>query len=232
MPDNTSLVLNCATSRAEIAIYQNDAMALSKGWGNPRSTGNLLQSSLESMLQHLELELIDLNSVIFAHGPGSFTGLRVGLSFLKGLFFDLSPDYAGVSTLDALARSVNAVNAEVYPCIFYRRDAVFSAGYRKQDSIVQRFRDPFVMTAEELAILPDGIWLTGNFEPLLPPVSTRLDSSRFNLMSPPDRELSLDWLYRLGREELASHGGRQLAIAEPLYQVEFTPTPAGKGKSS
>ena len=232
MPDNTSLVLNCATPRAEIAIYQDDAMALTRGWGNPRSTGNLLQSSLECMLQQLQLEPADLNSVIFAHGPGSFTGLRVGLSFLKGLFFDLAPEYVGVSTLDTLARTVNATDAEIYPCIFYRRDAVFSAGYRKQDSVVQRFRDPFVLTGEELALLPDGIWLTGNFEPVLPAVSTKLGSSRLNLLPAPDRELALDWLYRLGREELINHGGRILATAEPLYQVEFTPTPARKGKSS
>jgi len=232
MSDNTSLVLNCATRRAEIAIYQGDALALSRGWGNPRSSGNLLQSSLESMLQQLELDLTDLDSVIFAHGPGSFTGLRLGLSFLKGLFFDLSPDYAGVSTLDALAHNVNATTAEIYPCIFYRRDAVFSAGYRKQDSIVQRFRDPFVMTAEELAGLSDDVWLTGDFDSLLPQVPTRLDSSRFNLLPPPDRELSLDWLYMLGKQEIINHGGRQLASAEPLYQVEFVPTPAGKGKSS
>ncbi|MBC8478621.1 MAG: tRNA (adenosine(37)-N6)-threonylcarbamoyltransferase complex dimerization subunit type 1 TsaB [Candidatus Delongbacteria bacterium] len=231
MPHSIAFVLNSATPRSAIAIFRDDQLAAARLWGDPRRTGSLLKTSLQEMLLELKLELSAVETVICAHGPGSFTGLRVGLSLLKGIFFDQQVNYAGVNTLDALARGINSREAEIYPCVFYRKDAVFSAGYRKQDSVVQRFREPFVLTSLDLQELPAGAYFTGAIEAVFPATETRLETSRFNLLSPHDRQLSLDWLYSLGQEEIARHGGRALNTAEPYYQVDFKPTPPGKGIS-
>ncbi len=227
MSRNT-LVLNCATAPSALAIYQEGEMALERSWGNLRRSGEVLGDYLAAMLAELELTLPELNRVILAHGPGSFTGLRVGLAFLKGLFYteenETPVEYTGVSTLDTLARNVTAPVADIYPCVYYRRDAVFTAAYRKRDSIVQRTAEPFVLKADDLGRLPDAAYLVGEFAGVLPEVDARLDSCRFNLLPAPQPGLSLAWLHHLGCEEIARHGSRDLAAAEPLYLAEFKPT--------
>ena len=88
------------------------------------SRPQLLLADVDEMLRAAGLDAADLTGIVVGTGPGSFTGMRIGLSVARGLGLALDLPVAGVSTLDALA--AGAENA--YPVVDARRGEVFVLG--------------------------------------------------------------------------------------------------------
>ncbi len=88
------------------------------------SRAQLLLADVDEMLGGAGLHAADLNGIVVGTGPGSFTGMRIGLSVARGLGLALDLPVAGVTTLDALAAGV----ANAYPVIDARRGEVFVPG--------------------------------------------------------------------------------------------------------
>lgn len=78
----------------------------------------------------------ELGAVAVTVGPGSFTGLRVGLATAKGIAFALKRPLAGVSTLEALARGAMPFPGLVVPLLDARKRQVYGAAYRGRDGAV------------------------------------------------------------------------------------------------
>ncbi len=74
-----------------------------------------LAQNVEAVLKRAKIGLKELSGIAVSKGPGSFTGLRVGLSFAKGLAFSSGLPIAGVSTLDALALRMNGTSGKILP---------------------------------------------------------------------------------------------------------------------
>ena len=86
---------------------------------------------IEKALKSANLEMKDLDSVVVSNGPGSYTGLRVGLSVAKGLCFGLDIPMIAVNSLDALAHfaQANHPDAFYFPMIDARRMEVYMRGF-------------------------------------------------------------------------------------------------------
>jgi tRNA threonylcarbamoyladenosine biosynthesis protein TsaB len=100
-----------------------------------------LPAGVEEVLDTAGLDLGALNAVAVATGPGSFTGLRVGLSYAKGIAVARSIAIAGISSLDALALCAGSALAEgaaLYPVIDARRGEVYTGLYRFVAGALQR----------------------------------------------------------------------------------------------
>src|SRR3990172_8650542 len=87
--------------------------------------------SVEFLFQHLPFQLCDIDLFAAARGPGSFTGLRIGLAAMEGFAAALGKPAAGVSTLEALAWKTGIHDAFVAPIIDARRGEVYGALYRR-----------------------------------------------------------------------------------------------------
>jgi len=118
--------------------------------------------SLEFLLQHLPFGLSDIDLFVAARGPGSFTGLRVGLAAMEGFAAAHGKPGAGISTLEALAWKTGVRDAWVAPLIDARRGDIYGGLYRRLggsagfDTLVEE-RPPVVLKpAEWLASLPQG----------------------------------------------------------------------------
>ncbi len=105
----------------------------------------------EDMLKNAELKLADVDLLAVAHGPGSFTGVRIGVSMVKGLAWASDKPCVGVSTLEAMAWHGLAAGGLVCPVMDARRSQVYNALFRIVDGSPRRLTEDRPIALEELA---------------------------------------------------------------------------------
>lgn len=93
-----------------------------------------LLDAIDLVLRKAHHALGDLDGFAISLGPGSFTGVRIGVSTVKGLAYAVQKPVAGVSTLDVLASQVSPTPYLICPIIDARKGEVYSAFYRYEES--------------------------------------------------------------------------------------------------
>ena len=120
----------------------------------------------EDMLKNAELKLQDMDLIAVAHGPGSFTGVRIGVSMVKGLAWAADKPCVGVSTLEAMSWHGLAAGGLVCPVMDARRSQVYNALFRIVDGKPRRLTEdrPIALEelAEELRAYNDRVFLVGD----------------------------------------------------------------------
>lgn len=116
--------------------------------------------SIEFLFQYLPFSLNDIDLFVSARGPGSFTGLRVGLAAMEAFASAQNKQGAGITTLEALAWKTGICNAPIVPMIDARRGDIYGAVYQRRgisigaDTLVEE-RPPVVLKpAQWLSSLP------------------------------------------------------------------------------
>jgi len=100
------LAVETATSETVVAAQaQPQGRIVADRWLSGHAHGERLLASVEGVLDRAGIELDDLAAIAVGIGPGSFTGLRIGLAAAKGLAFGLGTPIVGVATAEALARA-------------------------------------------------------------------------------------------------------------------------------
>ena len=125
------LAINTTVNQFSLAFMKIDGEILAEllvAPGKGRYTG--LMPALQSLFDMAGKSFKDLETVIVARGPGSFTGLRVGLALAKGLAHSLKINIIGVSSLEALASQIPHTQYQICPIINSRRDEVFTSLFR------------------------------------------------------------------------------------------------------
>ena len=120
----------------------------------------------EDMLKNAELSIADVDLFAVAHGPGSFTGIRIGVSTVKGLAWASDKPCVGVSTLEAMAWHGVAAGGLVCPVMDARRSQVYNALFEIRDGGPERLCDDRAIALGELASELKGydreVWLVGD----------------------------------------------------------------------
>ncbi len=128
-----------------------DALILSETYMNGRRThSETLGVMTDQCLKFAELTVRDIDLFACAIGPGSFTGLRIGAGFIKGLAHVSSRPAIGVNTLDALARNAAGFDTLICPVIDARREEVYTATYRSGSRITPYRAVPLKTVLSEL----------------------------------------------------------------------------------
>lgn len=117
--------------------------------GTPRHSDELIDL-IEEGLNHLGLKKEEINQLIWGLGPGSFTGLRIGLSVLKGLHLGLGKQSFGISSLDLIALGAGMVTGELVVCVDARRERIYTAIYRFRNGSVQKIVQDSLFSFDEL----------------------------------------------------------------------------------
>ena len=129
-----------------------DGKVLSEAYLNVGLThSETLLSLMLSCLQNAGLTLGEIDALAVAHGPGSFTGVRIGVAAVKGLCFpDKKPVY-GISTLEALAVSAAVEGFLICPVMDARCQQVYTASFRQTAAGLERLTPDRPLKLEELA---------------------------------------------------------------------------------
>jgi tRNA threonylcarbamoyladenosine biosynthesis protein TsaB len=111
---------------------------------------SLLAPTLKRVMQALKWEPSDIDYFACGLGPGSFTGLRVGVAAIKGLAWSLNKPVIGISTLDILAKGVEEKNGFIIPVIDAKRSLVYCCIYKVKDGVLKRAAAYMLLSKVEL----------------------------------------------------------------------------------
>lgn len=147
-----ALGVDTATGIASVGLVSDD-IAISRRRPMAGSHARTLLPLIDEVLQAAGLELGALDLLAVSIGPGSFTGLRIGLAVVKGLALSTGAPLVGVPTLEAYARALGPRPGSVWPILDARKGEVYAAGYRWHDATLEEVAAPAALSPAALAAL-------------------------------------------------------------------------------
>ena len=184
------LAFETSAKAASVALTQ-DGNLLGESYQNTGLThSQTLMVMAEDLLKQCSKTVSDLDAVAIAEGPGSFTGVRIGVAAAKGLAWGAELPCYGVSTLEAMAVSLGVYEGYVCPCMDARRNQVYNALFYVNQGKLERLReDRAIALADlktELEQLNAPIYLVGDGSRL---THKTLSAEIPNLILPPEHRL-------------------------------------------
>lgn len=129
------LHIDTATEFASICLTKGDTVLGMRSCQDQKQHGAFVQPAIQELMQETGFELIQLDAIAVAEGPGSYTGLRVAMASAKGLCYALNKPLIAINTLKIMAQAALELEATAYPNAIYcplidaRRMEVFTALY-------------------------------------------------------------------------------------------------------
>ena len=167
-PKNTPKILAFDTSsaRGSVALLEGPELHGEIRLRHLQNHSQHLIRSIQFLLNALEWKLEDLDLIASGIGPGSFTGIRIGISTGLGLAQSLAIPFAGVSGLEALGFQALSTEGVIGVILNARRDQVYYAEYRNSGHRMRVEKRPALMDISELSpiIGKRRIYLTGDTE--------------------------------------------------------------------
>ncbi len=202
------LALDTATKTASAALLLDDRV-LAEGYADlGRHHAAVLLPFVQSVLDLAGMTMEEVDLLAGTAGPGSFTGLRIGASTLKGLALATGKPVAAVSTLAALALNAAGSGEAVCPLLDARKGQVYGALYRFDEDGVPRPAIPDATVALEslLALLDEPVVFVGEGAAVYREAIRERLGGKARFLPPPwngIRASSVGWLalrhYREGR---------------------------------
>ena len=184
------------------------------------NTGNTHSQTLlpviEQILKISEVTLDEIDAYACSTGPGSFTGVRIGVATLKGMAYGKNKPCVSVSTLDALAFNLIGYNGIICPVMNARRNQVYNAVFRCINGELTRLCEDRALSIneldDELSLLDEPIYLCGDGYEI-----TEKGMSKTKVQNVPDRL----WLH--SAYSVARFACKKLAAGEALTDKEIAP---------
>ncbi len=147
------LALETSAKSVSCAVTENGAPLASAYQCTGLTHSRTLMPMVEDMLKNAELTLDDMDLIAIANGPGSFTGVRIGVSAVKGLAWALDKPVCGVSTLEAMAYNGIAAPEGVIICCAMdaRRGQFYNALFEMEGGKPRRLCEDRAISPSELA---------------------------------------------------------------------------------
>ena len=160
------LALDSSAVVGSVALCEDTRMVAHYTLNTGNTHSQTLLPMIESALGCAEWEIDDLDLFAVSNGPGSFTGVRIGVATVKGLAFGKNIPCAGVSTLEALAYNLRYFNGIICPVMNARRAQVYNALFSCENGVLTRLcPDRAISIAEldeELCSMDQPIYLVGD----------------------------------------------------------------------
>ena len=160
------LAFETSAKAASVALMEGEKL-LGESYQNTGLThSQTLMVMAEDLLKQCNKTVQDVTAVAVAEGPGSFTGVRIGVAAAKGFAWGREIPCYGISTLEAMAESLGIWEGYVCPCMDARRSQVYNAIFYVDGGVVERHTDDRAISLAELGAeleeLDGPIFLVGD----------------------------------------------------------------------
>ncbi len=145
------LAVDTATKSCSVAVVDDQTVLAEATVITDETHSKHLMNLIHQVIQISKIPLNDLDGFAVTRGPGSFTGLRIGISTVKGLAASSGKPMVGISTLDALAHQADLTSSLICTVIDARKEEVYFARYRRVDGdgMMIRETDEMVLSVFE-----------------------------------------------------------------------------------
>lgn len=147
------LSVDTATECATCSVIDDKKLLGEISFNNKKQHSVILMPMIDNMLKTLNIDLASIDGYVISKGPGSFTGLRIGMSVIKGLSQGTNKPFVSVSSLDALAFNMAYTSGLICPMLDALRGNVYTAIYEFNDSKLVKLTDYMIISIGELIAL-------------------------------------------------------------------------------
>lgn len=211
------LNIETATKNCSVSLAKNGETILCKEIAEQGySHAEKLHVLIEEILKETGIGANDLNGIAVSKGPGSYTGLRIGISSAKGLCYALGIPLISVDTLQVLAKQVVIENGLIVPMLDARRMEVYSAIFDKSYSKIKEVQAE-ILTENSYAASPETFYFIGDCQEKC---KTVLTAANFyflpEIVFPSANEMSA-----LSYKKFINNDFEDVAYFEPFYLKDF-----------
>ena len=144
------LAMDSSAVAASVALCEDERLLGEYTICNGNTHSQTLLPMTEELLSRFGITTDDVDLFAVSNGPGSFTGVRIGVATLKGLAFGKDKPCVGVSTLEALAHNLAVTDGLICPVMNARRNQVYTALFRAKNGNLERLLPDSAMAITEL----------------------------------------------------------------------------------
>lgn len=223
------LAIDTSTNISGLACFAQQGLLAECSWHSGREHTAQLLPQLDLLLQHLGRTPADLRAIAVARGPGSWSGLRVGMSVAKGLALAAGLPLIGVGTLDALAWQHAAERGPIFPLIRLGRERFATAEFRVQADLQQVGAYRNLTLPELCAEISGRAFFCGDVDPSAEATLRRCLGDAAHFSAPAAALRRPGFLAHLAWLRWQANATDDLATLEPLYLGEPVKPPATPG---
>lgn len=212
------LAIDTSTDTASIALVQNNQVLAELSWRCGQNHTRELLPYLAHLLNQTKLSLQSADCIFVAKGPGSFNGLRVGISTAKGLAFSLGIPIIGISTLEVEAYQHAETDLPICPIFNAGRGEIATALYQKRGNKWCQLTTEHITTIEALCSeIETKTIFCGEFVAVIATELRKKLKRRAVIPTPATLLRRASFLAELGFKRLKAGNYDNPATLQPLY---------------
>ncbi len=162
----TLLGIDTSGKTASAALCSEDCILSQTSVYTKLTHSQVILPIVKDVLKNAGLELKDIDAAAVASGPGSYTGLRIGISAVKAICYALDKKCIGISTLEALAYNMLGHRGIICPVMKARADLMYTALFTGDKNSIKRLTDDEILPVSEIiqsvSKLDGNVILTGD----------------------------------------------------------------------
>ena len=212
------LAIDTSTDVASIALAQGSEVLAELTWHSRQNHTTQLLPYLADLLNKTGLNLQSISDIIVAKGPGSFNGLRVGISTAKGLALSLEVPIVGISTLEVEAYQHAETGLPICPIFNAGRGEIATAIYQRQNNEWRQLAAEHITTVDSLcSLIATKTVFCGEFVPSIAAQLRKRLKQKAIIPTSAAQLRRASFLAELGQQRLEAGGYDNPATLQPLY---------------
>lgn len=220
------LNIETATKNCSVSIAKNGETIVCKEIAEEGySHAEKLHVFIEDVIAEAKITVQDLSAIAVSQGPGSYTGLRIGVSAAKGLCYALSIPLIAVDTLQSLASQANVTEGRIIPMLDARRMEVYSEIFTS-DLKIERKIEAEIITEESFKDYTGLVYFVGDCAEKCKPVLTNENFVFLEDIKYP----SASAMSKISYDKYQKSDTVDVAYFEPYYLKDFMIAPPKKVK--